>query len=248
MGVKSGLTEAFVIDAETRNKILKENPKAAEIIKPFLNGRDIRRFALEPKNIYLIYTYHGINISDYPAVENHLKPFKEQLKKRATIQEWYELQQPQYAYVKYFECAKIVFPDIAITPRFVLDENGFYGSNTMYFIGKRDLYLLGLLNSKLAYLYFRTVCAGLEGKNETYLRFFGQYLEGFPVVNAEKAAHDKMVSLVERMLSLHKQSARTPQEKEMIRREIESTDRAIDALVYGLYGLTEEEIRIVEAK
>ena len=63
---------------------------------------------------------------------------------------------------------------------------------------------------------------------------------------AEKAAHDRMVSLVERMLSLHKRSARTPQEKEMIQREIESTDRAIDALVNQLYGLTEGEIKIVE--
>jgi len=76
MGVKSGLTEAFVIDAETRTKILKTNSKASEIIKPFLNGRDIRRYAIEPKGNYLIYTYHGVNISSYPAIENHLQPFK----------------------------------------------------------------------------------------------------------------------------------------------------------------------------
>jgi len=63
---------------------------------------------------------------------------------------------------------------------------------------------------------------------------------------ADKARHGKMVSLVERMLALHKQSPRTPQEQEMVRREIESTDRAIDRLVYELYGLTEEEIGIVE--
>ena len=62
----------------------------------------------------------------------------------------------------------------------------------------------------------------------------------------DKAAHDKLVSLVERMLALHKRSASTPQEKEMIRREVESTDRGIDKLVYELYGLTEEEIAIVE--
>jgi hypothetical protein len=265
MGIKSGMTEAFVIDAEIRKKILKINPKAETIIKPFINGRDIRRYALEPKNVFLIYTYHGINISDYPGVETYLKPFKEQLIRRATKQEWYELQQPQYAYENYFSKPKIVFPDIAITPRFVLDENGFYGSNTMYFIAKHDLYLLGLLNSKLAYFYFRTVCAGLEGKNVTYLRFFGQYLEGFPIMKPEKAAHDNMVSLVERMLALHKQSPRTlppteaassrhqldrrpetPQEKEMLQREIESTDHEIDALVYQLYGLTEAEIKIVE--
>jgi hypothetical protein len=65
---------------------------------------------------------------------------------------------------------------------------------------------------------------------------------------AEKAAHDRMVSLVERMLALHKQSPRTPQEKEMLQRDIDSTDQAIDALVYQLYGLTESEIKIVEGE
>lgn len=62
----------------------------------------------------------------------------------------------------------------------------------------------------------------------------------------DKARHDTMVSLVERMLELHKRSPKTPQEQEMVKREIESTDRAIDHLVYELYGLTEEEVRIVE--
>jgi hypothetical protein len=73
-----------------------------------------------------------------------------------------------------------------------------------------------------------------------------------PIINfsdpADKARHDKLVSLVERMLELHKRSPRTPQEKESLQREIESTDRAIDKLVYELYGLTEEEIKIVEGE
>jgi hypothetical protein len=65
----------------------------------------------------------------------------------------------------------------------------------------------------------------------------------------DKARHDKMVSLVERMLELHKRTPKTPQEQEMVKREIEpSADRAIDKLVYELYGLSEEEIGIVEGK
>jgi len=63
---------------------------------------------------------------------------------------------------------------------------------------------------------------------------------------ANTAWHDKLVSLVERMLELHKRSPRTPQEKESLQREIENTDKSIDRLVYELYGLTEEEIKIVE--
>jgi hypothetical protein len=89
---------------------------------------------------------------------------------------------------------------------------------------------------------------------ETFPRLTVRDLKNLPIhpINfsnpSEKAAHDKMVSLVERMLALHKRSARTPQEKEMIQREIKSTDGAIDSLVYELYGLTEEEIKIVEGK
>ena len=62
----------------------------------------------------------------------------------------------------------------------------------------------------------------------------------------EKAMHDKLVLLVERMLALHKQTPCTPQEQEMVKREIESTDTRIDRLVYELYGLTEDEVKIVE--
>jgi hypothetical protein len=255
-GVVSGLTEAFIIDSQTRNQIVTANPKSHEIIKPFLNGRDVRRYSLEPKNNFLIYTYKGVTISEYPEIEDYLRPFKDRLKKRATRQEWYELQQPQYAYKQFFESPKIVFPDIATAPRFVLDENGFYGSNTIYFIPKRDLYLLGLLNSKLGYFYFKTVCAGLEGTGDTYLRFFGQYLEGFPVriINfsdlEDKARHDRMVSLVEGMLELHKKlaQAKSPRDKEFLEREIRSRDGEIDRLVYELYGLSPEEIAIVEGR
>jgi type I restriction-modification system DNA methylase subunit len=254
MGIKSGLTEAFVINEETRESILSQNPEAQEIIKPFLNGRDVRRYQIEPKKAYILYTYHGVNIQKYPAIEQYLKSFKTRLVQRATKQNWYELQQPQYKFAQYMDKPKIIFPDIAITPRFTLDSTGYYSSNTTYFIARYDQYLLGLLNSALGYFYFRETCAGLEGKNETYLRFFGQYLEGFPIrtINfddsADKARHDRMVELVERMLELHKRlgTAQTSPDKTMLTRQIEATDREIDRLVYELYDLTAEEIRLVE--
>jgi hypothetical protein len=250
MGVKSGLTEAFVIDDETRAAILKRNPAAAKIIKPFLNGRDIRRYHITPKADFLIYTYHGVNIGDYPAVENYLKPFKSKLLKRATRQAWYELQQPQQNFAAFMGAPKIIFADMAVSPRFALDETGFFSANTTYFIPRRDLFLLGLLNSRLAYWYFSQTCAGLEGKKEIYLRFFGQYLERFPVPRGDVAEpiRDRMTELVEWMLACHKKNdiAASEARRTVVVRQIESTDRQIDALVYELYGLTDEEIRIVE--
>ena len=179
MGVKSGLTEAFVIDAAKRAEIIGRNPEAEQIIKPFLNGRDVRRYYIDHANMFLIYTYHGTKIKNYPAIEAHLRPFKQRLEKRATKQAWYELQQPQLAFAPLMDAEKIIFPDIATTPRFAPDTTGSYGSNTTYFIPRRDPYLLALLNSNIGQFYFSVVCAGLEGKTEVYLRFFGQNLEGF---------------------------------------------------------------------
>ncbi len=254
MGVKSGCTDAFIINAATRRAILKCDRGASEIIKPVLNGRDIRRYQINWPESFLIYTYHGVDVSRSSGVLEHLKPYKPRLLSRATSQEWYELQQPQLKFSDFMAAPKIVFPDIATTPRFALDDKGYFGTNTTYFIAKADLYLLGVLNSRLGGFYFATVCAGLEGKNETYLRFFGQYLEGFPVrvadlsTASDRALHDRMVKLVEQMLALHRQAAaaRTPQEQAALTRQIAATDTQIDRLVYQLYGLSEKEIRIVE--
>ncbi len=256
MGIKSGLTEAFVINSKIMDEITTKNPEAKEILKPFLNGRDIRHYQIQSDNKYLIYTYHGVPIAKYPAVIEHLKQFKDRLNKRATKQGWYELQQPQYKYVDYFESPKIIFPDIAKNVRFTLDYDGYYGSNTMYFIPREDKYLLGILNSKLGYYCFKILCAGLEGANETYLRFFGQYLEQLPIRTidptdpADVTRHDRMVSLVEGMLDLNKKlaAAHLSSEKEMLKRRIDTTDAAIDRLVYELYGLSEEEVAIVEGR
>lgn len=256
MGVKSGLTDAFVIDADTRTKILTHNPAAEEIIKPFLNGREVRRYGIEAKGSFLIYTHHGVEISKYPAVKKHLQPFKAKLERRATRQLWYELQQPQQRFAEYFEEPKIIFPDIAVSPRFALDGVGYYCANTAYFIPCRDLYLLGLLNSRLGSFYFRRTCAGLEGKAESYLRFFGQYMEGFPVrrLNHERSddkdAHDSMVKLVDAMTTLCARlaAADAVTQRDAVQRQIDITDADIDRLVYGLYGLTAEDIAIVEAE
>jgi len=251
MGIKSGLTQAFVISRDQRDDIVVRNPEAAEILRPFVQGRHIRRYSLSPPGEFLIYTHHGIGMARYPAVLQHLRPFKRRLETRATKQKWYELQQPQYAYVEFLRKPKIVFPDIATSCRFSLDTQGHFGANTVYFLPIDDLRLLGLLNSRVGYFYFAQNCAALEGPGDAYLRFFGQYMEGFPIPcldeQAEKMAQ-RLCKQVEGMLSLHKEleSARTGHEKTVVRRQIATTDREIDRMVYELYGLTEEEITIVE--
>jgi hypothetical protein len=107
---------------------------------------------------------------------------------------------------------------------------------------------LGLLNSRVSFFFFRQKCAGLESKNEIYLRFFGQYLEGFPVAQTDATRRDTLISLVNSMLSLQAASAaKSPHDREQLDRRIDTTSRRIDRLVYDLYGLSDNEIELVES-
>ena len=247
-GIVSGLNEAFVLNAEQRERIVKKNPRAKKIIYPFLQGRCIERYCLKPANEYLIYTPHGIDMTPYPAVLEHLSAFRKSLEQRATEQEWYELQQPQFAYKKWMESPKIVFPDIATSCRFAIDRDGHFGANTVYFMPTDDKMLLGLLNSRVAGFYFKQVCAALEGPGEAYLRFFGQYLESFPV-KLPKAAKDqtRLIKLVEEYMELQKQveAARGGHARVVKERILDHVDHQINDLVNLLYGLMEEEIQLV---
>lgn len=252
-GIITGFNKAFVIDESTRKQLIRSNTQCEEIIKPLIVGKDVRRYSVDFKKTYLIWTYVGVPIKKYPAVLKHLKKHQKDLEKRWDQGNyWWELRACDY--YDRFEQPKLIYPDISTNCRFTLDTEGYFSSNTTYFISGDDLYLLAVLNSRLANFYFSEVCAGLEGGGVVYLRFFGQYIERFPVRKidftdaAEKKVHEQFLVLARKMLDLHKllQQASFDSEKEPIQRQIAATDKKIDMLVYELYGLTEEEIKIVE--
>ena len=262
-GIKTGLNEAFMIDAETRARLTAEDPKSAELIKPFLIGRDIKRYQPPHSNRFLIFARRGINIKDYPAIYHHLLHFKERLmpkpkgwegnewkgRKRGSYQ-WYEIQDAIDYYLE-FEKPKIIYAEIATKGQFTLDTTGNYSETTTYILGTEDKYLLGILNSTLWTFLFSKISSEIRGG---FYRWKRQHMAPLPIrtINfadsADSALHSRMVSLVEQMLALHKQlvEAKTPHDKTAIQRQIDATDRQIDRLVYELYGLTEEEIAIVE--
>src|SRR5260370_25724622 len=98
-GIKTGLNEAFIIDTPTRDRLVKQDKKSAKLLKPFLKGEDINRWRVEPEGLFLINTPKGkVDIDKYPAIPDWLLPFKADLEKRATKQEWWELHQPQLPY------------------------------------------------------------------------------------------------------------------------------------------------------
>ncbi|MCG2785447.1 MAG: Eco57I restriction-modification methylase domain-containing protein [Anaerolineae bacterium] len=275
-GIKTGLNEAFEINLQQYQEIIQKLPRCQELIKQFLGGQDIRRYHTTDKKRFLIVIPSGWtksqlakassnrNISEsyawewfskeYFPIAEHLKQYSDSAKKRQDKGDyWWELRSCDYYEV--LNTPKIIYPDIAKFPRFFLDTTGIYIGNTAYCLGLNDHYLLGILNSKLFWFAISNISIpfGIRAGEYRY-RLIYQYMEKVPIRTidftkpAEKAQHDRMVALVEQMLALHKASAHTPQEKERLARQIESTDRAIDALVYQLYGLTEEEIRIVEGR
>jgi len=220
-GIKTGLNKAFVIDGAKRAELISRNPESAEVIKPFLTGRGIRKWDADAQDKWLIYMNHGVRTSHLPAVVEHLEPFRRELEGRATKQEWYELQQPQARYAAAFEKPKIVFPDIVKRPRFALDTTGAYSGDTTFLIPVADLYLLGLLNSASVENFFIEVGATVRGG---YLRFKRQYVEQIPIPDAPAADRDAIAELVRKCLDAKGVGC-------------EEWEAEIDGRVAALYGL-----------
>ncbi len=272
-GIKTGFNEAFYISQSQKNLLIKQDKKSSLHIKPLLVGDDIRNYHFNFKEKFLIRIPDGwtnennIKKADawvwfeknYPALANHLSQYKPILEKRQDKGDyWWELRACDY--YDDFEVPKIIYPIISRESRFCFDNDGYYTNDKTYIIPIEDLYLLGLLNSKLIWLFLKRVCSVLGdpdkgGRLELRYIFMKQlpiHLIDFnnPI---DKSAHDEIVKLVEKMLALQKerQSVRPEDEYDRVRileREIAKVDEAIDKLVYELYGLTEEEIKIVEGK
>jgi len=270
-GIKTGFNEAFVIDKATRDRLIKEDKKSTEIIKPFVVGDDIRRYRIDSKDNYLICIPKGWTRSkagiiknadawnwisgNYHSVAKHLEPYKEKAEKRCDKGEyWWELRACDY--YDEIEKPKIIWPEIAKENRFSIDNGEYYLNKTCFFTPFNDKYLLGILNSKLIWYYLKKICSVL-GDAEKGGRLLQQkiYLETLPIKDrsnmnlSQKKQAEKLINHVESQLALNLQKCRSDNEKrKIIQRQIEATDREIDQLVYELYGLTKEEIRIVEGE
>ncbi len=262
-GVLTGLNEAFVIDDATYQRLAAEDARSTEIIKPFLAGRDIKRYQpLFPQNHLILFPRgftsarcpHGSPWEwlkqEYPAIAAHLEPFKEKAEKRYDKGEyWWELRACEY-YAE-FEKPKIIVPAIVRSASYAFDTESFYSNDKTTIIPTSDKYMLGLLNSKLLDFFIHSIASTKQGG---YFEYKPMYISKISIRTidfsnpADQADHDRLVTLVEQMLALNQKLVRanTDQEKAVLQRQIETTDHRIDQLVYKLYDLTEKEIQIVE--
>jgi hypothetical protein len=265
-GVKTGFNDAFVIDADAAER-LADTKVAKNIIHRFVGGEDIRTYLVEPSDKQMIVVPCGWTKSSaaddtltanaawkhfsttLPAVARHLRAFEANLAKRQDQGDfWWELRPCDY--YDYFAKPKIIFPDICKNPRFHLDTSGVYLTNTAYCLGTDDKRLLGFLNSRLFWFLIAGISIpfGVRAGSFRY-RLIYQYMEHVPIALGNARAEEaSLIACVDRMLSLHTQlqSAKLPQQQDQFKRQIDSTDRQIDQLVYQLYCLSEEEVKIVE--
>ncbi len=245
-GILTGLNEAFVIDEETRKKLIAEDPNSEDLIKPWLRGRDIRKWKTEWAGLYVIFTRRGVDIEKYLAIKGHLELFRKNLEPKKSEKQkhgrkpgaykWYEIQD-NIAYYQEFEQPKIVYADIAKLLRASYDTSGAFCANTLYILPTNDLAILGFLHSRLFDWYarynFQALGDALEGGR---LRFIAQYMELVPFPVASDSQKVPIIKRVSNILA-------NPDSPDVPRLEAE-----INKLVYALYDLTPEEIEIVEGK
>ena len=264
-GIKTGLNEAFVINRAERDRLIGKDRKSAEVIKPFLAGRDIKRYVPPQSDSFLIliprewtnYNRHGKDAWNffsecYPAIAAHLLSFKIEAQKRYDQGDyWWELRACDY--YDEFKKPKIIVPAIVRSASYTFDKNGYYSNDKTSIIGNGDYYLLGILNSKVPDFILHSISSTKQGG---YFEYKPMYISRLPIRQIDqsnsfdKARHDRMVQLAESLLSLNQHLADSDSlaKKEMLRRQIDSIDEEIDHLVYDLYGLTKEEIKIVEGE
>jgi adenine-specific DNA-methyltransferase len=249
-GLKTGFNEAFIINEETKDKLIAEDKSAAKIIKPIFRGRDVHRYTATWANLYLIVSQNGIDIeNDYPSIYNHLNSFGNKVKIRSDQgQKWYNLR--ACSYYDLFETEKIIYPETTVRrSEFLYIEEECYIDKTCFMITGKDLkFINGILASRLMEWFLETELR-LLGK--TTIQYSKQYLENVPIPKLNKVnkeIHDTIVTLVEQMLQVKKQqqTAITERDKSYLEEKCKNIDNQINNLVYELYGLNEEEIDIVE--
>ena len=232
-GVVTGLNEAFVIDKKKRDELIEEDPRSAELIKPWLKGRDIRRWQAHSPGLYIIFSSRGVDIDQYPAIREHLKWFRSDLEDRATahLHPWYELQQPQEGIYQEFVHQKVVWGNLAVESKFARDTSQAYVSAPANFLIEPVRWLLPIMNSSVLNFLYPKLTVSRGG---SFQEFKIGYIEPAPIVIPDREAQAELEALTNEILSLGESSE-----------QVEEIEREIDALVFHAYGLSASERKLV---
>lgn len=238
-GVKTGFNEAFVIDGEKRTELIEKDPRSKEIIKPLSVGNDIRKWRINFKDKWLIFTRRGINIDAYSAIKSHLEQWRLKLEpkppnwlsntekwqgRKSGSYKWYEIQD-NVAYHSEFDKAKIVYPIITKESRFTFDNRGVFTNDSAFIIPISDFYLLGVLNSSYVWKFIKNVCPVLgDAEQGGRLQLKSAYFSKIPIPHASDSEKEAISKLVQKCLDAKGVNC-------------EAWEKEIDDRVAVLYGL-----------
>ena len=217
-GILTGFNQGFLIDEELKNKLVREDGKSAQIIKPYLRGRDIKRWSPEWDNRWIIllkssrdYNWswsqedttesaEAIFAAEFPSIYRHLKPFQDKLcQRRDKGKYWWELR--PCSYYSLFDFSKIIYQGIQTLPQYCWDDSGLYGNAKTFILSPGDSCLLALLNSPLIWWYsHRIFTKSLSGS----IRPFGFQFETLPIAPPTDEIREQVEPKVSRLIQLTK--------------------------------------------
>ncbi len=253
-GIKTGLNEAFVVDRATRDRLIAEHSSSEEVLKPFLRGRDVKRWRVEPADLWLLFipwhfplhedpSIKGASekaefefAKNYPAVFKHLLTYKAELSARNAAEtgvryEWFALQRWGAEYSQEFEQPKVIYPNICDRNEFAWDDRLYYANQKTFIIPNATKFLLGYLNSSVVMWLFSQLVPKLQnGFYEPGAKFMGQ----FPIPHATPAQQRWCERLAEALIWLHGPEAKDTKDKStgLMRAYFEQW---LNGLVYELF-------------
>jgi len=270
-GILTGFNEAFIIDTDKRNEILAncktddERKRTEEIIKPILRGRDIGRYYYKWAGLWLIKIESGWtnkNMGEdkpeeffkgmYPSVYEHLMSFTKVKGKGKGLFDrddqgdyWWELRDCYY--YSEFEKEKIVWAETDQMLNVTIVPKGMYLQKTCFMIIANEKNLLtGLLNSKVSQWYIRNISSNLGKSGMSLSKEFVEQIPIPPITPQNQPLVSQIESLVDQILEITRQPDYDPGSSTEATQKVKSLESQIDQLVYQLYGLTDEEIKIIE--
>ncbi len=220
-GILTGYNEAFLIDTETRNGLVAGDPTCAEVIRPYVRGQDVDRWASDWAGLWMIalkssgdYSWPWSDASGkaesifqmtYPSIYARFKPMEHALRKRQDKgRHWWELR--SCAYWNEFARSKIVYQEIQFHPCYAFDSVGLYGNNKTFFIASSDPYLLAVLNSPLMWWHNWRY---LPHMKDEALSPVGFLMESLPVARPSDSIRSKVETAVKRVVDITRQQRET---------------------------------------
>jgi len=264
-GIKTGFNKAFIIDNETKERLCKEDPKSIEVLKPVLRGRDIKRYNYEWAGLWLIKIASGWTDRHrgkggperffnrtYPAIYRYLKDIGDKVERGEMKTKgkglfhrddqgdyWWELRDCDY--YGDFEKEKLIYKDVGDRLSFAYEQGKLYGNNTVYFINTRSEFLLAVLNSSLLNFYYTQISSQL---GDAASRAFTIFIEQLPIPKILENQQQLYIALVDQILAINKDEDYLSNPAKQAK--VKELERQIDQMVYELYGLTPDEIAVVE--